>query len=177
MNVRIILLTTVFSLFSTSAMSSFSVGDLQLLGKGTAYYLKFIKVYDASLYIKDPANNQDILSGDISKCLLLDYNVSLSREDFIKAANTVLSRQFTAEELEAVRQELDRLHESYIDVTEGDTYSLCYDKNDSRTTLSHNNRELVGIDSKPFATIYFSIWLGKMSPLDETLRDDLLARR
>lgn len=177
MKVSTILLSIVLFVFSSTAMSSSSVSDMQLLGKGAAYYLKFIKVYDASLYTKEPLNDQDILSGDISKCLLLDYNVSLGREDFITAANTVLSRQFTAEELEVVGKELDRLHESYIDVADGDTYSLCYDKDVSRTTLSHNDRELVKIDSKPFAKIYFSIWLGNTSPLDDTLRDNLLARR
>lgn len=177
MKIRIIFLTTLLCLFSTAAMSASSESDMQLVGTGTAYYLKFIRVYDASLYAGDPIGNQDILSGNISKCLLLDYNVSLGREDFITAANTVLARQFTTEELDMARKELDRLHENYRDVTDGDIYSLCYDKDDSRTTLSLNGEELVGIESKQFARIYFSIWLGNTSPLDEKLRDDLLARR
>lgn len=177
MNVPTIFLTITLSLFSTAAMGSSPVGDMKLIGKGTAYYLKFIKVYDASLYTADPIDNLDIVSGEISKCLLLDYNVSVGREDFIKAANTVLSRQFTSKELEVVGQEIDLLHESYVDVADGDTYSLCYDRTDSLTTLSLNNTEIVRIQSKPFATMYFSIWLGNRLPLDERLRDDLLARR
>ena len=177
MNVSIFFLTILLSLFSTAALSNAFVDDMQLLGKGSAYYLRFIKVYDASLYTAGPVNNQDILNGEISKCLLLDYNVSVGREDFVKAADTVLSRQFTTEELEVVRREIDLLHKSYIDVADGDTYSLCYDKTDSLTTLSLNNKELVRIQSKPFATIYFSIWLGNTSPLDDSLRDDLLARK
>jgi len=43
------------------------------------------------------------------------------------------------------------------------------------TTLSYNGGVLVSVDSPDFAEIYFSIWLGKTDPLDETLRDDLLA--
>ena len=177
MKVRTILLSIMLCLFSSQAMSSSSIGDMQLIGKGTAYYLKFIRVYDASLYTNGPLNNKDILSGDVSKCLLLDYNVSLGREDFITAANTVLARQFTVKELEAVSDELALLHESYVDVTDGDMYSLCYDRDESRTSLSLNDQELVTIDSEPFASVYFGIWLGATAPLDETLRNDLLGRK
>ena len=100
---------------------------MQLHGEGQAYYLKFIKVYDAALYTEQVANEEDIIQGAVSKCLLLQYDVSLKQKDFIKAANTVLERQFTAEQLEVVRDEIDRLHAGYVDVKDGDEYSLCYD--------------------------------------------------
>lgn len=173
---KIIILAVFSSLFLRPVYST-PLEDMQLLGKGEVYYLKFIKVYRASLYTEKNLADQDILSRDVSKCLLLDYEVSLGREDFVKAANTILLRQFTKEQLEIVEKEVDRLHESYIDVKDGDTYSLCYDKNDSKTTLSHNLQELVKIHSRPFAEVYFSIWLGNTSPLDDKLRDNLLARR
>ena len=108
--------------------------------------------------------------------MLLQYEVSLKQKDFIKAANTVLQRQFTAEQLESVKGEIDRLHAGYVDVKDGDQYSLCYDSKESSTSLSHNGQELVRLYSKPFAKIYFSIWLGNDSPLDDKLRDNLLAR-
>lgn len=176
MKIRLIYLTILLSLFSSPAMGDLLVDDMQLLGKGTAHYLRFIKVYDASLYTKEAVHDQDILSGDISKCLFLHYAVSVGRDDFIKAADTVLARQFTAEERSGVQQEIDSLHKAYVDVADGDIYSLCYDRSTGRTTLSLNSKELATIDSGQFAKIYFSIWLGETDPLDESLRDSLLAR-
>ena len=168
-------LTIFFTLFIATAYSS-SFDDMELHGTGEAYYLKFIKVYDATLYTAQPVNEEEIIKGAVSKCLLLQYDISLKQKDFIKAANTVLERQFTSEQLEIVRDEIDRLHSGYIDVKAGDQYTLCYDSLESSTALSHNDTELVRIFSKPFAKIYFSIWLGNDSPLDDTLRDNLLAR-
>ena len=175
MDTRTTILTLFFTLFFTTAYSN-SVDNMELHGSGEAYYLKFIKVYDASLYTAQPANEEEIIRGAVSKCLLLQYEVSLKQKDFIKAANTVLERQFTAEQLESVKGEIDRLHAGYVDVKDGDQYSLCYDSKESSTSLSHNGQQLVRIDSKPFAKIYFSIWLGNDSPLDDKLRDNLLAR-
>ncbi len=175
MHDKIIVLTIFFTLLTSTAHSS-SLDNMQLHGEGEAYYLKFIKVYDAALYTAQPANEEEIIKGVVSKCLLLQYNVSLKQKDFIKAANTVLERQYTLEQLEIVRDEIHRLHAGYIDVKDGDQYTLCYDSQESSTALSHNDTELVRIYSKPFAKIYFSIWLGNDSPLDDTLRDNLLAR-
>lgn len=165
-----------FTLFTTTAHSS-QLETMHLLGKGEAYYLKFIKVYDASLYTQEPLGDANILSSEISKCLLLEYNVPVSSKDFIKAANTVLKRQFTDEKLGKVQNELDRLHSNYSDVKDGDNYTLCYDKSKSKTILSQNNKEIVRIQSRPFAEVYFSIWLGNKSPLDNVLRDNLLAKK
>ena len=175
MQAKAALLTIIFTLLISNAHSS-SVENMQLHGEGKAYFLKFIKVYDAALYTQQVANEEDIVQGSISKCLLLQYDVSLKQKDFIKAANTVLERQFTAEQLEIVRDEIDQLHAGYVDVKDGDEYTLCYDSQKSSTTLSHNSKELVRIYSQPFAKIYFSIWLGNDSPLDDKLRDNLLAR-
>jgi hypothetical protein len=175
MVIKTSILALFFTLFFATAHSN-SVDNMELHGTGEAYYLKFIKVYDASLYTAQPANEQDIIGMNVSKCLLLTYDVSLKQKDFIKAANTVLERQFTAEQLGSVKDDIDRLHAGYVDVKDGDQYSLCFDSRENSISLSHNDKELVRIYSKPFAKIYFSIWLGNDSPLDDTLRDNLLAR-
>lgn len=171
-----IIFTVIMTLFAAVTHAG-SVDSMTLHGTGEAYYLKFIKVYDAELYTAQPATAEQIQRGEVSKCLLLQYDVSLKQQDFVEAANTVLDRQYAAEQLEMVRGELNKLHESYVDVQDGDQYSLCYDSHEKSTTLSHNSRELVRIHSKQFAKIYFSIWLGENSPLDNTLRDNLLARK
>ena len=170
------IITILLTLIVSTAHSS-TFKDMELHGMGKAYYLKFIKVYDAALYTEQSASEEEIVEGAVSKCLVLDYDVSLKQKDFIKAADNVLARQFSTEQLDKVRDEINRLHAGYIDVEDGDQYTLCYDREEGSTALSHNGRELVRIESKPFAQIYFSIWLGKQYPLDDRLRDNLLARK
>jgi hypothetical protein len=152
-----------------------SIDTMQLLGKGEAYYLKFIKVYDASLYIEESVEAKHILDRNISKCLYIQYAVGVDADDFIAAANTVLARQFSSERLNDVASELATLHGGYMDVQEGDSYSLCYSKVAETTTLALNEKEVVSVYSPDFAEIYFSIWLGESDPLDEKLRNNLLA--
>lgn len=175
MQTKTAIITIFFTLLFSSAQSS-TIDDMELHGMGVAYYLKFIKVYDAALYTEQSASEEEILQGAVSKCLLLQYDVSLKQKDFIKAANTVLNRQFSVEQLNNVRDEIDQLHAGYQDVQDGDQYTLCYDSQQASTALSHNGQEIVRISSKTFAEVYFSIWLGKEYPLDDTLRDNLLAR-
>ncbi len=176
MQTKTILIAIFLTLFVSTAHSG-AIEKMKLQGTGVAYYMKFIKVYNASLYTEQPASEGEILQGDVSKCLLLQYKVSLKQKDFIKAANTVLDRQFSAEQLDTVRDEIAQLHDGYIDVKDGDKYSLCYNSQEGSTALSHNGIERVRIISKPFAEVYFSIWLGKPYPLDDKLRDNLLARK
>lgn len=149
--------------------------DMQLLGKGSAYYLKFIKVYDAALYSDKLVAPEDILRSDISKCLHLQYVVGVKKDDFITAANTVLARQFTPEQLSRVADELEILHDGYQDVEKGDSYTLCYADKTATTSLALNDEVVVAVSSPAFAETYFSIWLGENEPLDDKLRKNLLA--
>jgi len=152
-----------------------SMENMQLSGKGAAYYLKFIKVYDAYLYSEKLVEGENILDDDVSKCLQLQYSVGVDAEDFITAANTILTRQFSTEKLHEVESELEILHGGYTDVEEGDIYTLCYFKNTQTTSLALNGQKVVAVSSPDFAEIYFSIWLGDTDPLDESLRENLLA--
>lgn len=162
-------------LLSSPVYGISGMSDLQRLGQGEAYYLGFIKVYDVSLYGSGLTSEQNILNRDVSKCLHIQYAVDIEKDDFIEAANTILNRQFSEKQLALAKGGIDALHEAYIDVEDGDTYTLCYSSVNSATTLSYNGDDLVTIDSPVFAEIYFSIWLGSNKPLDEDLRDDLLA--
>jgi hypothetical protein len=161
----------------SSAISAVSANtsDMQKIGQGKVYYLGFIKVYDASLYSSELTEAKDVLSRDVSKCLHLEYTVDIDRNDFVKVANTVLNRQFSEEQLARVESDIESLHQGYRDVRDGDSYTLCYNSAEKVTSLSYNGEVLVSVDSPDFAEIYFSIWLGSSDPLDETLRDDLLA--
>lgn len=174
-NIRIVLFLFIFPGSLGCAYANSIPSEMQKLGKGQAYYLKFIKVYDATLYWLENLEEKNILSSDVSKCLALEYSVDVEKNDFITAAKSVLSRQFSKEQLAAVDSEIEILHQGYRDVRDGDNYTLCYNSIEKVTSLSLNGIKLVAINSPAFAEIYFSIWLGKSNPLDENLRDNLLA--
>ncbi len=164
----------VIFLFVSSGFSMAEIGEMQLRGKGIVKYLGFIKVYDASLYTKNAGDTQNILSPEISKCLRLDYNVSLTPENFIEGANTILKRQHTPTTLNTIQKEINIFHKAYRSVEEGDNYQLCYEGDSAVTTLLLNQKELVSIESADFGNIYMGIWLGPQEPIDERLRDNLL---
>lgn len=169
-----LLVLLIFSHLSISMSTATAIDNMQLLGKGAVYYLKFIKVYDAALYSDALVESENVLDDDVSKCLHLQYAVGVDAEDFIAAANTVLMRQFSSGELQGVAPELEILHGAYTDVEEGDSYTLCYFKATQSTSLALNGQEVVAVTSADFAEVYFSIWLGKTDPLDEKLRKNLL---
>ncbi len=164
------LLILCFPVFGHGAAST---TGLEKIGTGEAYYLRFIKVYQATLYA-DRSERADILSPAASKCLQLEYAVGVGRRDFIKAAETVLARQHSARQLAEIQHDLAQLHRSYQDVAEGDRYTLCYSGRSRQLTLSLNGTPRATIASPDLATAYFGIWLGAEDPLDESLRQDLL---
>lgn len=151
--------------------------SLTAYSSGEVHYLGLIKVYDASLYVGEPAGSIEILSPAVSKCLELDYHVSLETEDFVKSAETVLSRQLPKQDLETLKPHIDRLHSSYKPVAKGDRYRLCYDADQETTVLALNDQELVSIASREFSRAYFGIWLNPDNPLDSSLQQDLTQPR
>ena len=148
---------------------------LQRLGQGNAYYLGFIKVYQATLFGSPAGDAETLLSDDVSKCLHLEYQVDVKKQQFIEAAEIVLERQFTAQRLDQVREGIEELHRGYLDVNGGDSYTLCYRSETGVTSLARNGSEVLSITVPGFAEVYFSIWLGEQRPLDERLRGDLTA--
>ncbi len=170
-----IFVIVVMCLFITSSSMAGGRENMQMVGKGAAYYLKVIKVYDAELYSAKRVAPEDILRPSVSKCLYLQYVVGLKKDDFITAANTVLARQFTPEQLSKVAKELEILHDGYQDVEKGDSYTLCYADKTETTSLAFNDKVVVAVSSPYFAETYFSIWLGATAPLDDKLRKNLLA--
>ncbi len=152
-----------------------TVSAMHLIGKGEVYYMGFIKVYDAALYAGMQPQSQEVMDAKTSRCLKLTYAVSLSVKDFILGAETILAQQHSPEELIKLRKNIDTMHAAYRDVLKGDSYHLCYDASEDLTTLTLNDTPLVAISSQEFARAYFGIWLGEVRPIDEKLRDRLLA--
>lgn len=169
------LLLTLFFLFAGSAKAN--IGNMELRGKGDVNYLGFIKVYDAFLYTYQPNDIEDILSTDTSKCLKLEYSVSLKAKDFITSADQILNRQHPPETLQKVKNEITDLNEAYRPIKAGDNYLLCYDAPSKTTQLHLNSQPVLEIVSAPFSEIYFGIWLGSKEPIDADLRKSLLGKR
>ncbi len=152
--------------------STFALGEttLMLKGMGSAYYAGLVHVYDAALYAPTHSDSEQLLAGEIPKCLRIHYRVSLDRDKFVLAANKVLRRQRT--DLDQLGERIERLHTTYRDVAPGDRYDLCFAP-DTGTRLLLNGRLLTEIEGSDFAQAYFGIWLGER-PISTRLRDDLL---
>ncbi len=86
-----IMLTPLLTVANTSLPAP---ENMVRLGHGEVRYLNLIKVYSATLY----ADNT-YLSSDTSRCLVLNYEVSLKPEDMITAANKILEKQYSATQL------------------------------------------------------------------------------
>lgn len=168
-------LLAVIMLFSFTYASAAIPQDLSLSGSGEIRYLGFIKVYDAALFAPPEAMKNDILAGDCSRCLKLDYAVDLTVDNFVEAGEKVLKKQHSETVLASIKPQLDLLHQNYQDVTKNDTYTLCYNADEQQTSLSLNGNILVTIPSTEFAAVYFGIWLGENNPIDQDLRSRLLA--
>jgi hypothetical protein len=169
-----LLFTLTLVLLLSPLQAQASMESMQPRSQGNVYYLKFIKVYTATLLTQKGGNLDNILDPDVSKCLKLEYDVSLTSENFIEGADTVLSRQHSASHIDSLQEEITLLHDAYQPVQKGDNYKLCYDSGSAETTLYLNDADLVSIVSRDFSSLYFGIWLSPDNPLDKNLQRNLL---
>ncbi|MFN2353736.1 MAG: chalcone isomerase family protein [Desulfopila sp.] len=169
--VRLVVYTLILG---AAATGHTMVNGLEKIGSGEVHYLGIFKVYNAELFAKKPLEEKNILSEDISKCLVLHYTRKLSAEDIIKAANTILRRQHDTATVERQRQETEALHKNYVDVKDGDSYMLCYKAAEGLTELFYNDAEVITIQSREFGQFYLGIWLGDKDPISDDLRRSLL---
>lgn len=147
---------------------------LSKISTGEVRYLGLFKVYDASLYVKTGVQKKDILKPKTSRCLKLEYSMSLSIDDIIIGEEAVLKRQHSKDKVERYKEEIEKMHVVYREVKKGDNYTLCYTAEDMTTTLSLNDEKLVSVSSEGFGEFYFGIWLGPIKPLDVKLRRTLM---
>ena len=158
---------------NVSFADSFTIGENRVSLRGAALlrWVKLVKVYVAALYLPEPAKPSEALS-DIPKRLEISYLVAIKGADFGPAAESILARNTSREELAKVSSRVGRLNAAYRDVKPGDRYALTYQPGKG-TELSLNGEALVTIEGADFAAAYFGIWLGG-KPLDENLKQRLL---
>ena len=161
-----------FSSYLGAAPLISSDQDLVLKSSGTATWMRVVRVYDAALFAPSSARVEQVLQKDVPLSLKIEYLISVSADNIIKAADVALARQHSPEVLDRYSTHIQRLHQSYQSAELGDRYRLDYRPGEG-ITLWFNDQYLVSIDDDEFARLYVGIWLGEQ-PLSERLRTALL---
>ncbi len=143
---------------------------------GQATFTKFIfwDVFDAKLFLADGYSTADYENANIPVKLSLIYQLDISNQALIDAANDILVDLYSDPWFETYNAELARLNATYKSVREGDKYSIIYIPG-SGMSLHLNAVEQVTIPNDQFAQDYLKIWLGN-HPETEELSDQLLGK-
>lgn len=151
------------------------VGDQTVAVVGTALlrYKIVFKGYVGAFYLPKGSNDSKAFA-DVPRRLDLHYYWDIDAEKFGPAANEILANNFSSDELAPLRSKIEQFHAAYVDIKEGERYTLSYQPGVG-TTLAHNGKALTTIEGLDFANTYFSIWLGE-NPIDDGFRDELLGR-
>lgn len=136
-------------------------------------YRRIIRAYRAALYLGEGVRPDQVLA-NVPKRLELAYCLGIDGSDFGPAAEQILARMHSPEQLSGLRERLDRLHASYRTVREDDRYALTNIPGRG-LELALNGRPIVTIPGADFQRAYFGIWFGR-NPLSAHLRDELLGR-
>jgi hypothetical protein len=147
---------------------------LVLAGTGVATYRVIFTVYGAALYVPPGTAPSDVLDARTPRRLDIEYFYEITPAQITEAANTILDRQLTPAQREAIDQRLRRFQSWFQTVTEGDRYRMEYLPGQG-TTLYFNGERLGTIEGADFAAAYFGIWLADES-LSQGLRNDLTMR-
>ncbi|MCC5840858.1 MAG: chalcone isomerase family protein [Opitutales bacterium] len=139
-------------------------------GAGLFRWRGIFAVYDGALHMPTGLSRADFFE-DVPKRLELIYRRAFSADQIVQGGNELLAENATKEELEPLRERIDRINAAYVDVQRGDRYTLTYVP-DKGTTLRLNGKPLVTIPGHDFARVYFRIWLGE-SPISASFRDTL----
>lgn len=149
----------------TAAVQASSIW--QERSQATATWMWF-DIYNATLFTQPEFNYNKLLADDQPLKLQLCYLKSIGRSDLIKGAEVVLDKNLSTE----LKQAVDGLHQSYVNVEPGDCYVLEYAPK-TGTQLKFNDQLVFESTVPGFKLVYFGIWLGKNALSDE-LKNTLL---
>jgi len=148
--------------------------QLRLNGVGLLRYRIFLKGYVAALYLGEGVGAERALA-DVPRRLEIEYFWSIPADAFPKATRDGISRNVDPATVGRIGDQIDQLNRLYQDVAPGDRYALTYVPGVG-TELALNGESLGVVEGVDFSAALFAIWLGEQ-PLDESLRDQLLAWR
>ena len=132
----------------------------------------FVDVYAAAFYAAPGISAQQAVDELSDQRLELFYFHDIDRTDVIKAATRTLLRQANPNQLRAAQPEIDRLHQSFTDIHQGDRYALTYTAT-AGLTLERNGQVIFTSKDKDLARLYLNIWLAPKG-LSDNLREALL---
>ena len=128
-------------------------------------------VYTAAFYVGRDVKGIDAALGETRRKLVLHYHRKISRKD-IATSSEKLVRKNPGNDMEKLRERLDRVYALYEDVGPGDEYHISYEPGVG-TTIELNGKKVCTVEGEDFARAFFGIWLSE-KPVDEKLRDTLL---
>lgn len=131
-------------------------------------------LYTAALYAPDDADTPESVLADIPKSLVLHYHRKIRKDQIIKAAEHNLKKN-PSNNMVLLKEQLDQLHQAYVDVDKGDSYELRYMPGQG-TTLYFNGKAQVTVPGSEFQRAYFGVWLSDYA-INSKLRDRLLNGR
>jgi hypothetical protein len=147
-----------------------SQAKLPLIGtKLFRYYLW--TAYSIALYAREPDASSERILEDVPKRLVLTYHMDFSAEDIISAGDKLLKSNPDID-LSKISSELEAINKLYVDIEDGDSYTLEYYPGQG-TRLLLNDKELGTVAGADFAKAYFGIWLSAYS-ISMDMRDSLL---
>jgi len=137
--------------------------SLTLRGTHHFRYRRIFSVFTAALYEESEHNR---------RLLHFIYTRNIRAEDLRKQAMDYLTDTQTDELLEKYAEPLEAIQSAYVDVGDGDAYTLSAVPGHG-TRLSLNGEEVFFSDDAEFGTWYMQIWLGD-PPLSASLKSALM---
>ena len=131
----------------------------------------FIKLLTASLYLGEGYGVENY-PGDVPVALRLPYERNFKKHQLIASADKVLNELYSNDQLEVINEKLQTINSRYLDVRQGDEYTMVY-LPEKGTSLLFDGGDVLTIPGRRFVELYFSIWLGD-HPKTKKLRRALL---
>jgi hypothetical protein len=131
-----------------------------------------LKVYAAALYLPEGVDPGKVLDGDVPRRLEIYYLHKTPKERMIETADKTLAQNLTTNELAAVRERVDALHEAYLNGRKGGCASLTYVPG-MGTEYAYDGKRIVVLEGADFAAAYFGVWLGE-KPSSQGMKRALL---
>lgn len=169
----LLLLTIVDSAHSAKADMGFSanyqLGE-QTFERCTTTNIKamiFVNVGDAALYL------DNCQQADMDEFLLaIRYERSFTAKEFRDSSEVLIQRNVTADQFQAIRQELERFNSAYQAVKPGDEYRISFTQ-DRGLELRKNDQQIIQSDNIELAQAYFKVWFGD-KPFNKGMKNNLL---
>lgn len=133
----------------------------------------WVDLYAVAFYTDAGVSPRDAVAQMRDQRLELYYLRAIDRNDVIKAAWTTLERQQPADQLQALRAEIEPMQANFKDIQPGDRYALNYSA-EGGLVLELNGQQVYRNHNTAFARAYLGLWLGENGLSDE-MRSALLA--